>query len=612
MDLTDGKLMADYAYVSDPNFVKMLWSGTEDYDYVNSVYVRTSICPVYGLDLVQLAAPSSDDATYYAQLDAITGGRFIKKSEAATVESMVVGGDTMLSLDGLQYFTGLKHLDMTLGMDLSSPMTLKALRFDTLTQLEDLTITQSQLRTIDLSHNSKLTSVALGAEPNMTAVTGLSGLTQLQSFEVQGMGEDAALDFSGLSALKHVYVNSETFSNLNLSGLDLEYLYLSVDSMDGVQSTGLSCDTLYHTSGLPFPAAVSGVKFLDTSVSTSSSIASQFSQMGDLEEVTLFISDAGVVDFTSAQDKVEVLSIAYDNTASSATGWPHLTALDSLYISGGYVTMTDMDFSGTALRTANITANSISGLTTPNPMEKLVVEVNGGISYAPTGLQTLVVKAGGNVVLGDSEDLKTLQVLDKNSASNTLSLGSYSMLESLTVGLLYDVNGFTSVSYAASYPSLTTLSLGGRNIHEVPSATVVPALESLTVAAMITTAVSTGIAGVDLRQYSNLNNVLIGMLDMGSYYKNYNNRYYLNGSTYIRSTGAFILSPAQWAAVKAGNITLTGYSKTENTTDANDNPCTAHYINSVYGVMNGSETVTIADSDGSDGEITILVTSQTK
>ena len=618
MELTSAKLVPDFAYIPDPNFVKMLWNGTEEYDPELGYTVWTGRCPIYNLDFTPMESPSDDWETYQAQSEALKGGRFVKPSELTGIETLYLNAydGNMLCLDGLQYFTGLKALRIELGMDMSSPMTLKALRFDTLAQLEELSITQSQLRGIDLSHNTKLRQLHLGGEPNMTEVKGLGSLSLLESFSVNGMAEGAVLDLSGLPALKDVNLNlDQPVSSLDLSGLSLDKLSITLKSMDGVKSDGLSAKELDHSNGQAFPSPVGGVRVLSTTISDESSIASQFSSMNQLDSIYITVNNTATLSFTPEQSSLRIARIYYGSDATSAPdGWNNLSSLKKLELQCSKMDISEMNLSASSsLVNADITAKSISSLSTPANLNELRLNLTAGISFTPTGVKELTLSSAGNVSLGGCSSLTYLSVEDKTYESNTLVLGSFPNLETLSIHMTIGSNNcFDSVTYASGYPSLKRFYVDGRNIHEIPSASVFPALEIIGITSN-TNAVVNGIGSVDLRQYSNLKSFSVGTLNMNYPYTYYNNRYVdAYGRTYVRSTGAFVLSPEQWEAVKTGTLTLTGYNKVENTTDNNGNPCTRHEINSVYGVRDASDNaVEIKDEDGSDGEITRIVVSKT-
>ncbi|MBR1510822.1 MAG: fimbrillin family protein [Bacteroidales bacterium] len=617
MELTDAKLLSEYAYISDPNFVKMLWEGNEYVDGETGMISYTS-CPMYNLDLSPMDAPSSDWEEKQNQLDAITGGRFIKPSEASGITELRVSSmnGNMLCLDGLQYFTGLKYLSLDLGSDMNSPMTLKALRFDTLTQLEMLFIQQSQLRSIDLSHNTKLKVVDLGMEPNMKLVKGLTALSELESFSVQELAEGVSLDFSGLPALKQLYFSTPNpVSLLDLSGLSLEKLDIDIPSMDGVKSDGLSALMLNVFKGQAFPSPVGGVRSLTANIETEPSIASQLSYMDKLDSLELGISGDAVIAFTSAQASLKVIELTCSDATTSPSGWANLSSLEELKLYAYSKAIVDMDLSASRLKKAEINAGSVSGLSIPSAdVDELTLNLSkGDVSFTPSGVKKLVITSPGDITLGGSTSLQYLSLEDRTLENNKLVLGSFPNLETLhifmTAGTKY---GFNSVSYASSYPSLKTFSVDGRNIHEVPSAAVFPALENLYITSN-TNWVVNGIGSVDLRQYTHLKEFTVGTLNMNYPYTYYNNRYAdIYDREYVRSNGAFVLSPEQWEAVKAGGIRLEGYAKYENVKDANGNTCTRHEINSVYGVKDADDKVVdIQDSDGSDGEITKWVYSKT-
>ena len=114
----------------------------------------------------------------------------------------------------------------------------------------------------------------------------------------------------------------------------------------------------------------------------------------------------------------------------------------------------------------------------------------------------------------------------------------------------------------------------------------------------------------------------IGGLDDGYSYRNYNNRYYNGSNYYVRANGSFIISEAQYNAVKAyakanpEREIFSGISGFENyvwdESSQTTVPAFQYKVNSIYKVVDseGNE-VAITDSDPSDGETTSIVTSRT-
>lgn len=613
MDLTDAKLLEDYAYIPDPNFVLLLSSGNEYYDEVEETWKQSGIVPLYDLSLNPL---ESSGEFYFGENPFVTGC-YIKCSEAEAVEHLSIDGysSNMLSLEGLQYFTGLKGLSINLGMDMSSVMTLRALKFTTLTELEDLYIMQSQLHSIDLSKNTKIRRLELGTQPNLEEVPGLANLKELEYFNINQAAEGAKIDLSGISALKYVGIRSSyPFGFLGLSGLDLETLYISIPSMDGVTSDGTSCKDLENASGFAFPSALSGVERLslylsgDEDYSSTPAMVSQFASMDKLR--FLDINNGSNIEpaFTAAQASIDTLYLSSSNAAAS--GWENLSGADTLSISAGSVSFAGLDLSGmTSLRGADISASELGGFSVPASLKYLSLRIQSGVSFTPSNIIKMDVHSPGDVKLGDSSTLVELRVEDTKADANTLSLGSYPALEQLriyqSVTTWYN---FSSIKYASVYPSLKTLSLDGRNVHTVPGPSVCPALENLYVSAATSNMVVNGVASIDFRGYNHLNIFRIGNLnESSSAYKNYNNRYY-NGGVYVRSTGAFKISEEQWEAAKAGTLVMTGIDSVAY--EVEGVPVTKYNVNSVYSVWKSdTEELTIKDDDSSDGVIVSVVRS---
>ena len=174
----------------------------------------------------------------------------------------------------------------------------------------------------------------------------------------------------------------------------------------------------------------------------------------------------------------------------------------------------------------------------------------------------------------------------------------------------------------ASYPKLKTFRIAkGKHISTIPSATVFPALELLSISGSGYGSREIGIGTLDAAQYTNLMQLYIGGLDDGYSYRNYNNRYY-NGYNYsIRSKGSFVISEDQFNAAKAytkansGRELFSGITGLNNVAmDENDNwvDVFQYNVNSIYKVVDavGNE-IPIPDADYTDGECTSIVYSTT-
>ena len=624
MELTPAKLLSDYAYVSDPNFVKMLWEGP--------MSSGDSYCPVYNLDLTPMDSPSSDYSVRATQLSAITSGRFIRPSEAKTVTEMQVNGfsNNMLSLDGLQYFTGLKNLTIMLNGDMSTPMSLKAFHFETLTELENLNILQSQIRGLDLSKNKKLKSVDLGTAPYLEYVTGLENLYELESFSVREAPIGVHLDFRRPGTIKKISISigqNEVFNTsytgrILMHDLSLDVLELSLPStMDecGVSVKNLSAKSV--ACDLAFPEVVQGVERLtfmvDKSTVERGSIVEQLNQMDQLRYFNLSIYSGALPEFslpfTPAQSKIDTLLMTIDrNLDLDISGWSNLTSLDTLFYYGP--SLQNADLSASTLHGAKIYADAVD-LKIPGTAKRLELDyLKTGVSLEPKNLEYLDIRSNkGSITLGDAPALKTLWI-EAGGSGNTLTLGSAPSLEFFHLESYYansDNGCFEKINWADSYPSLKTLSVGGTNIHRLPSGAVLPALADLTIGGVVGYLVHCGIGEVDLREYPNLTNFKVTNLSMNYPYNGSSNRYYdEDGYLRIRMPGSFTLSDAQWEAIKAGTFTVSGYRSTTATLDGN--PVKVHYINSDYGKKDAEgNIVSLQDFDYSDGEITYLEQSNT-
>ncbi len=507
MELTEEKLLADYAYISDPNFATILYFG----NMMNDIYdeegnfIGGGYCPLYDLDLNPF--PVFDDEHWDTQF---TAGCYLKISECASLEMMYidVNMNNALSLDGLQYFTGLKELDINLGTDSDPAMSLRALKFGTLTQLESFNILQARVTHIDFSKNTELRSIALGEVPMLEKIEGLDKLTKLEGFGIGGTMSGFELDLSVCPSLKDVSVNSyKPLGSLNLSNLQLDQLSLDIVNIDALISTNLSCAKLENFTGKAFPSgAPQGVKELHLSAPYGEG-APMMEQLGQMTEIEYFElgGDFPAITFTPAQASVKKLVIyAEENNTILPTGWSNLTGVEELTINEGSLQgkwrFEELDLSGmTSLLKATIKVKEIRKFISPASVKMLHLTFDNEITYQPSAaLEDLTINSlRGAVEVGNGPALKKLHLIgEAETGESGVAIGACPELEDLTITV--DSKGYIDFK-ADKYPSLTSYRISrGTGVTAIPSATVFPKLEQLRISE------SVGISNLDLSDYSEL------------------------------------------------------------------------------------------------------------
>ena len=517
LELTEAKLIEDYAYISDPNFVSALYFGDtegEIYDEHGNFIGTGSYTTLYDLNLQPYAAFDGSDWDMY-----FTSGCYIKISEAATVTRMNISGVNALSLDGLQYFTGLKALDVNLGVDTDPAMSLRALKFGTLKELESFFIMMTKVPRIDFSANTKLQSIDIGSAPMLEKIVGLDKLTNLKSFGIGNTLTGCELDLSICPSLKSVSINSpdKTFGALNLSNLSLDNLTLSISNSTPLVSTNLSCVKLENFGGQTFPSgAPSGVKELHLwQPYQVASMVTQFDQMSEIEYLHLNGNIPDVV-FTTAQASVKELTIYCNEGTNLPSGWSNLTGVQTLIINKNSLTghwcFESLDLSGmTSLLSADILVKEIHSFIAPSSLKSLSLTIQNSLSFSPNAaLEDLLINSvRGSVELGSGASIKSLYIIGEASKGySAISLGEYPLLESLTASV--DSTGNISFG-ASSYPSLKSYLLSnGSNVTTIPSSSVFPNLEELILSNR------TGINSLDLVNYTKLKSLNIYESKFGS------------------------------------------------------------------------------------------------
>ncbi len=510
-ELTEAKLLADYAYVSDPNFVNILFFGNIEGDIYdeNGNFIGGSYTPLYDLNLQPL--PTFNDETWDMQF---TTGCFIKISEAAKLTRMniAIPMNNALSLDGLQYFTGLKELDVNLGSDTDPAMSLRALKFGTLKELEAFNIMMTKVPSIDFSANTKLQSISLGQVPMLEKIVGLENLTQLECFGIGDTPNGFELDLSVCPTLKMVDINTfRPYGALNLSNLSLDTLTLNIPNANALNSTNLTVTKLYNYCGMAFPSgAPKGVKelYLSAAYGEDASMTTQFAAMDEIE----YLECGGMftnLAFTPAQASVQELVIYCNEGNILPSGWSNLTGAKKLIINksslAGEWCFDELDLSGmTSLESAEILVKEIHAFKAPASLKLLHLYIQNDLTFNPTeSLENIHINSiRGAVNIGSGASVKELYIIgEAGTGEPAITLGSYPMLEDLTV----DAGAYGIVSYgAASYPSLRSFNLAyGKRIYTIPSSEMMPKVEKISLSSY------TGVSNLDLTEYDYLKKLVV-------------------------------------------------------------------------------------------------------
>lgn len=640
LELTSEKLLEDFAYISDHNFAWILYEGdlSNQYDEETGNWIGQSHVTLYDMNFQPFELTCEEDL--WIEEFPLRGGSFIKLSEAAEIESLHVsaGQYNALSFDGLQYFTNLKSLTIELGSDMNQTLTMRALKLESLTKLERLVISNPmQIPILDVSNNINLKTLDI-CTPKLERLIGLEKLTKLEEFNIAAhkLDKDVVLNLTNSVQLKNLYVPENV--KVNISGLSLDFL--SVGDARNVISDGMSCKVLYNGMGYPFPSgAPEGVESLELNLYQGDgkpSMFSQFADMKDIKEMKLWFGCAGNdYQFTPAQSSLKTLDIYQVNEPISEipcpTGWGNLTGVETLYINKdvyyfedlwNFTAASPLDLSGmTSLNYAKIRVNKLESFAVPASLKSLELSTKSAVSFVPAGVEELNLDAQGKqITLGDSQSLKTVTLYaGADASSNAITIGSCPNLEELIV----NVSGGKLSLGGASYPKLKLFRIAkGKNISTIPSATVFPALEELSISSSGYGSIDNGIGTLNTTEYTNLKKLYIGGLDDGYAYRNYNNRYYNGYKSVIRSKGSFVISEAQFNAAKAYAKAnpereifsgITGFDNaawdesTESWVDIFQ-----YKVNSIYKVVDAAgNEIPIADTDYTDGECTSVVSSRT-
>lgn len=354
----------------------------------------------------------------------------------------------------------------------------------------------------------------------------------------------------------------------------------------------------------------------------------QFQYMTEIENMELIIGvpyDSSEISFTEAQSSVKKLNVSQDsseNGSNPTSGWNYLTNVEELSIDSKWYFSDShpLNFAQmTKLSTLSVKARGLKSISVPSSAKLINLNVYNNsspsdIALTSSGVEDLEILTSGTINVGNCPMLKKsyLVAYNVNNESIGASIGVCPQLNHAIFNLTRG-----DVKYnGTNYTNLETLQISGKYIKSIPSATVIPNLTNLYIGYISNADVTSGIGALDLTGYSKLVDFSMANLNESGYpYYQYNNRYYTGSGIALRGKGAFTITEAQYATAKANaklrvetdNYTLPDYSGI-----TYDPGTPAYYeVNTVYKVVDGAgNEVSIADSDASDGECTILINSK--
>lgn len=358
------------------------------------------------------AAIAFDDANleaYVRQLVGIPTGP-ITGADVATVTYVDIRNQGVVSLEGLQCFTGLTAFNAGAGnaiVDISPLAGLTGLTFVGLrsNQVSDLgplsgltNLTQidiSDLPLTDLSPLAPLTNmveILMFGNPGITDISPLSGMTQLQTLLVRGSplgGTETALSgltsmrnltldnagvtglsfMTGMTALEYAFLRGNQITDLGpLTGLSsLWFLWVDGNQLSDLTPlaslTGLTNLNLFDNPGItdisPL-ASLTNLTFLwmrGTNVGSQTATLQNLTQMENLRIDTGGLTGLG---FVTGMTGLASLSVA-DNSIADASPVLGLGSLQSLVINFNPIDCTDADLMQLVADGVSVIANFAGG-----------------------------------------------------------------------------------------------------------------------------------------------------------------------------------------------------------------------------------------------------------
>lgn len=520
---TAEKKLEGYTLVPDANFAKALLAATYDYDL--GVTMK-----MYDYELNEVDFSGFDPCWSDDEMDAkFAGGLFVKNSEVAGIEELEIQTQNAVSTEGLQAFTSLKYLGMSLSLDMSPVLAVRSLDISALTELEEFVLSNSQVEFFDVSKNTKLKAMSIEFSESLASIDGLRNHPAMEKLDLNTVGVNVggfSADLSGCAKLKNVAIECDV-KTLDLTGLSLDRLSLGTNVYDGVSMSGLTVADLELTNAPMLSVVPQGVKKLTVSPACgSNSIASQIGSFEELD--TLVVNSWGDfgfnLEFGEANSTVKVAEISLSEgldaseQGGTVVGLEKLTGVDSL------VFHATRENRGEA---APMVAD-FSGMTQCRHFEVAMGENFAFAGYKlPESdvLETALVRFNDaeypDLTIGGLPALKNLDVLVycNSDVEHVMTFGDLPALESLSFNA---ENACAIPVFSSSYLKLSSVAMYGKYIEYFPiypnqemnlqystdawvayTAGRFPALRDLSFASSGNVCVS-GINYVDLRPYSAL------------------------------------------------------------------------------------------------------------
>jgi len=202
--------------------------------------------------------PDSKFRTYVSQRFDYNSNGKLSSQEIKNATSLYIYSNKISSLKGIEYLTelrsitcnnnDLKSLDISKNTKLNSISlsgnkltSIKGL--DKLKDLTSLNINSNQFKSLDLSNNKNLTSLQVN-ENGLTSIKGLSGLRKLQSFYCE-KNNLTSLDLSKFDSLRFLLCGSNKLTSLKVPSSNLSTLRCSDNKL-----TSLDVSKCYYLQAL--------------------------------------------------------------------------------------------------------------------------------------------------------------------------------------------------------------------------------------------------------------------------------------------------------------------------------------------------------------------------
>ena len=451
---------------------------------LSAASISTHIPALEGRGVTVTANVTIPDANLRAVIEdslSKSSGATISMAEMATLTKLVAPNSNISNLTGLEYATGLTHLD--LGFEIVNSRWVNSNSISDLSPLADLTsltlleLDDNNISSISsLSNLTSLTTLTLD-DNNISSISSLSNLTSLTQLWLPGN------DISDISSLS----NLTSLTGLSLASNDISSIS-SLSNLTSLTSLQLQSNNISSISSLSNLTSLTELHLPGNNISSISAL----SNLTSLTYLTLQGNDISSISSLSNLTSLTTLDLR-SNNISSISSLSNLTSLTWLGLDNNNILDIQPLVANTGLGTGDevdLSNNPLSqtSISTHIPaLEGRGVTVTVNVTIPDANLRAVIEdslskSSGATISLAEMATLTKL-VAPNSNISNLTGLEYATGLTELDLGREVNVfvnsNSISDISPLAGLTSLTTLYLDDNNISDISSLSNLTSLTTL-------------------------------------------------------------------------------------------------------------------------------------